>query len=726
MEDGSFGVYDILQSHRKTPQNMTDQIPKKLKRGSKPRLTLQEVQSRTEKFGWGYDYLRVNHTVVGKPTVTFICPSHGEKTQGLGNHLGGSGCKACGVESRSAKSRLTLQDFESRASTRGWTYKYISTNYAQPNRVSYICAVHGLIVQALKSHADGHGCPHCAQEQKVAAKRLTLEEVEEKTKQFGRDFKYLKVDYVGSDRPTVTYICQKHGELTQNLFGHLSGRGCRYCRKVSDEVEAAKIANRDAKILEASEGYKALRVDRSRRTNYIVSMCSEHGEFSQPISRRLTERRGCPKCSVISAGQKRRLSFSELVDRARKAHGDRYEYKEHIHEGKAWLQITCNTHGDFVQSAASHFSGHGCLQCKNEATSERNRKTDAGWFETCRQVHDGLYEYMELIRVPNLRSNLRIRCMTHGEFIQDASNHVNGSGCPSCVGRISKQNLDLSAALADISIEHELEASILGSKLKLDVYIPGKKVAVELNGIYWHSEEYRDKNYHAMKQAVAQAQGISVINIFDDEWKTKREIVMRAIKNRLGVSSDAKVSARQCSTALVATADARAFVDANHIQGFAGASAYFGLTDRSGTLVAVAGFAMKERGRSGKKSTTHAELVRYCTSASVRGGLSKLLKHAQATLGFTTLTTFSDVRFFGGSSYAKVGFTEEGRIPPDYFYSKQGLRIHKSNLQKSRVKAAAEKGLALFDPSFTELELSQLNGYSRVWDCGKVRWVKYW
>ena len=34
------------------------------------------------------------------------------------------------------------------------------------------------------------------------------------------------------------------------------------------------------------------------------------------------------------------------------------------------------------------------------------------------------------------------------------------------------------------------------SPMELDIYIPQKNLAIEFNGLYWHSELFRDKNYH--------------------------------------------------------------------------------------------------------------------------------------------------------------------------------------------------------------------------------------
>ena len=276
-----------------------------------------------------------------------------------------------------------------------------------------------------------------------------------------------------------------------------------------------------------------------------------------------------------------------------------------------------------------------------------------------------------------------------------------------------------------LDVKVKLEFRIPETRLDLDLYVAEHNLAVEFHGIYWHSDEYRGRAYHLTKHKAALAAGIRTIHIFDDEWRDKRSIVERALRNAVGKSVDAKLSARKCEVVPVTAAEARVFLDQTHIQGYVSATAYFGLT-HEGQLVAVGGFSMKERGRTGRKSEVHAELVRYSTSASVRGGLSKVLAAAQKTLGFKVCTTFSDIRFFEGGAYKATGFAEIERLRPDYFYCKSGKRVHKSALQKTRIQKAAEQGKALFDPTLTEAELAKLNGYSRVWDCGKIVWQRRW
>jgi len=48
-----------------------------------------------------------------------------------------------------------------------------------------------------------------------------------------------------------------------------------------------------------------------------------------------------------------------------------------------------------------------------------------------------------------------------------------------------------------ISCEKNNKKILKGSEI--DIYIPEKHIAIEFNGIYWHSDLFKDKNYHLNK-----------------------------------------------------------------------------------------------------------------------------------------------------------------------------------------------------------------------------------
>src|SRR5690606_3197267 len=112
--------------------------------------------------------------------------------------------------------------------------------------------------------------------------------------------------------------------------------------------------------------------------------------------------------------------------------------------------------------------------------------------------------------------------------------------------------------------------------LELDIYIPEKKLAIELNGVYWHSSKFKDKNYHLNKTIECEKGGIQLLHIFDFEWEQKQDIWKSVIANKLGLT-DRKVYARKCTVKDVPINDGYNFFQENHLQGGLSKGKHIGL-----------------------------------------------------------------------------------------------------------------------------------------------------
>ena len=64
--------------------------------------------------------------------------------------------------------------------------------------------------------------------------------------------------------------------------------------------------------------------------------------------------------------------------------------------------------------------------------------------------------------------------------------------------------------------------------------------------------------------------------------------------------------------------------------------------------------------------------------------------------------------------YEKIGFKLDGELKPDYYWMRSNKRHHKSGLRKTKEEKKSGK---------TEVEFREAQGYARIWDLGKKRWV---
>lgn len=259
----------------------------------------------------------------------------------------------------------------------------------------------------------------------------------------------------------------------------------------------------------------------------------------------------------------------------------------------------------------------------------------------------------------------------------------------------------------------ERDRDILDGK-ELDIYIPGKALAIEIDGIYWHSEASgKDKNYHLNKTKMCEEWGIQLIHIFDDEILYKNRIVKSRLRAILG-KTPYKIAARLCQVREVSSKLYNKFVEKYHIQGAVNTSIRLGLYYKN-RLVAVMGF---NKSRFNKKYDY--ELMRYCTVSSfnITGGAGKLLKYFRKHYQ-GSIISYADKRWSSGALYRSLGFTELEDSAPNYYYVKGNTRESRQKFQKHKL----EKVLEVFDSNLSELQNMRKNGWSRVWDCGNKVFV---
>lgn len=257
---------------------------------------------------------------------------------------------------------------------------------------------------------------------------------------------------------------------------------------------------------------------------------------------------------------------------------------------------------------------------------------------------------------------------------------------------------------------------------ELDIYFHKLALAIEYNGLYWHSEKMgKYKDYHLDKWNKCREKNIHLVQIFSDEWLNKTEIVKSRLLNLIGKSPN-KIYARKCEVREVEVKEKNRFLNNNHIQGEDKSAIKLGLYYNN-ELVSLMTFG-KPRKAIGKKNSNTInewELVRFCNkiNTNVVGGASKLFKCFIKTNHPKHIYSFADNRWSSplNNLYIKLGFTLTNISNPGYWYTKSFTeRYHRYNFSKQKlIKQGADKNL-------TEFEIMDSLGYSRVWDCGTSRY----
>ncbi len=248
-------------------------------------------------------------------------------------------------------------------------------------------------------------------------------------------------------------------------------------------------------------------------------------------------------------------------------------------------------------------------------------------------------------------------------------------------------------------------------KFELDIFIPSLNFGIEFDGLYWHSDKFRNKFYHIEKTLYFKEKGIDIIHIFEDEWDNKQEIVKSIIKSRLN-KFDRIIYARKTEIRNVEIEEERNFLNENHIQGYIPSKICLGLYYEN-ELISLMSF-----GKSRFNKNYEWELLRFVNKINIKvtGGASKLFKN----IGKANIISYCDLRYFTGEIYKVLGFNLIGKSKPNYYYINSHKRYSRIKFQKHKLKDLLEN----FDEELTESENMHTNGYSKIYDCGMLVFAK--
>lgn len=551
-------------------------------------------------------------------------------------------------------------------------------------------------------------------------KRLTNKEFIERAKiVHGEKYDYSKVEYKKSSS-AVTIVCSIHGEFQQRPNDHLSGNGCRSCSISAkyDRDRAIRSKEMLDKFLEVHGGFYTYDMSGyHNNTSLLDIMCPAHGIFQQTADSHASGR-GCPECGLLKFKKSRvENSGKTLIERFRESHGDKYDYTKVSYSGYySNVEIICREHGSFMQPPERHLSGQGCPKC---ASSLRSRqKTEAALLTLearFRQVHGDTYEY-DLTGITTLDSDIKMKCATHGEFSQYAYNHLGGSGCPKCSAALgtSKAENQLFEFLQNLTGCAEQSNRVVLQGRELDVFVESKNVAVEFDGIYWHSSRSKETDFfhqqrHVEKTEECLEQGIRLFHVFEDEWLNKRLIWESVLTNALRMTPD-RIYARLCQVRGISSEDASRFLKDNHLQGSCGSKIKLGLFYQD-ELVSVMTF-----GKPRYNKQHDWELLRFCNLAftNVVGAAGKLFSYFLKNYE-GDVVSYANRRWSEGGVYEKLGFSLVSKTEPSYYYSKDGELSHRSSFMKHKLSSVLDD----FNQEMSEVENMYKNGYSRIWDCGQ-------
>lgn len=243
---------------------------------------------------------------------------------------------------------------------------------------------------------------------------------------------------------------------------------------------------------------------------------------------------------------------------------------------------------------------------------------------------------------------------------------------------------------------------IEGVRWEADIFFPNENFVIEFDGLYWHSEKRRDKNYHIKKREAFRTLGISTIFVREDEWRLKPEIIKSIISCKLGRVAT-KIYARTSNIKEVPTSEAIEFLDKNHLMGSYTSARYIGLFQED-VLVAILGY---------KKLKEGLDISRFCCKLNtiVVGGLSRLLKVIEQN-NPKFIQSFVDLRYGDGRSLLQLGYHLDN-VTPGWQWT-DGFNTY------NRLQCRAN----MDNRNLSEREHAEELRWYKIYDAGQAKFIK--
>lgn len=421
----------------------------------------------------------------------------------------------------------------------------------------------------------------------------------------------------------------------------------------------------------------------------------QYRRYNQSISRG-----GYYTCSSKCSLEKRKLSCLEKYGNETHLNTDSIKEKIKQTNLKKW--------------GATHFRKSEEWMKKN-SNIEKNKRKDTIFNEFLKN---------NLMVVGQDDENFIINCELHGESKIPKSIFSNRKiiGTELCsVCKPIESNISGKEILLRKFIKENYSGDVIESyKIKrkeLDIYLPDLKIAIEFNGLRWHSELFKENNYHISKTMLCRENDIRLVHIFEDDFDNKLSIVQSILLNLIGKSN--KIYARKTEIREIKNKNIlKQFLDNNHLQGFVNSNINYGLFYNE-ELVSVMTFMKNRTILRNKNNDNSFELVRFCNklNTSVVGGASKLFKKFLNDYKPSSVLSYCDISWANGNLYKNLGFNYDGLTKPNYFYIINGKKENRINFQKHKL---VKQG---FNPLLSEKEIMINRGYYRIYNCGNEKYI---
>jgi hypothetical protein len=456
------------------------------------------------------------------------------------------------------------------------------------------------------------------------------------------------------------------------------------------------------------------------------SVCSSRcaGKRAQEISGKEIHRKG-EETMIKKFGVKSPFQLDNAKKTARLNHftGQTSEESRKLRKDKLQQRygVTCTaqipTVRDKITKTMNDRYG-GYFIASDEAQELRREK----WLKLKIEKLESIYQTKLLSAYTHSKDLHKAQCLLcFTEFNLSVANGII-SRCPKCYfvpANRSLKEMELSKFIQSLGFiaETNVKRKELIYPLSLDIFIPEKRIAIEFNGNYWHSEVHKDKMYHLEKLEKCLEKDIQLIQIFEYEYDINRILVESRLRSLLGCNSKS-IGARELKLKPLTKLEAEIFFENNHLQGPVISKAVLGLCENDNVFMAIA------IGKPRFNKAFDLELLRIATlqGVTVIGGASRLMCEINRLYPNQSFISYHDRRWGLGSFYEKLGFKHSHYSGPGYVYVKGPQIISRFGAWKNRLQKLLGKD---YDENLSQSENMTKARYLKLWDCGQKVFIKH-
>lgn len=621
--------------------------------------------------------------------------------------------------------KITQDEFiaECRQKHDGDKYDYSRTNYVNKRtKVKIICPIHGEFEQNPYKHKNGQGCPQCCTDKRNYLKQFNYKKfLDSSQKRFGCSYSFPKIEeeYENS-HSKITVKCNECGTIFKKIacdFITSSNGGCQ-CQN-----DKKKLITYDNLL---SQYHGDNEIIHFTGNLYITKdkvnlICREHGFYSKPIKDVISNHCKCPKCANKNNGDFKKITFSEFHEYLKGKYKtiEILNEKEYVNTSTP-ITFRCKVCDNVFKRKPIIFRTSNlktpCPYCTKELLTKQKLKTNDVFQREVESIYGTRYKILSEYKSSNQK--VKLHCNEcNNDFEIEANSLLQGHGCPRHYNKKSIQEEELYTFIKVLFPNAEQSNRDVLNGREIDIYIPEKKIGIEYNGLYWHSEAtMKDSTYHLNKTMLCADYDIKLVHIFEDEWIYKQEICKSYLKEIFGIY-DCKISVNDCILKSVSKKENQKFLDENCIHSIPKNKdiVIYGLYYHN-ELISSMGF-------SDLKQNKEFKLEFYCckNNWSVRDGYETLFQSFINDNRPQRIIYYSDIRWQEDDIIIELGFKFLKQIKPKYYYVVGNKRENCSKFSKAML---VKKYNCPIEMSARQLCLTKK--LFRIYDCGEKQyeWLK--